>query len=121
MVVTRIGLACLLVVTLLAAVGGACGRKKHPTGRDTVESFGDGRFQVGHGARDLGLYDSENQVFFLHLRDWRKKGDLVYMVNKKGEYAVLNHVTGVMQTFPALRDVPIPYRAQCERLKRTNK
>jgi len=122
MVVTRIGLACLLVATLLAAVGAGCGRKKHRTGRDTVDWFGDGRFQVCWGQYDeVGLVDCENQVCFLDLRDWRKKGDLVYMVNKKGEYAVLNHVTGVMDTFPALRDVPLPYRKECERLKKTNK
>ncbi len=116
--VTHIALGLILCLLAGLCLPG-CERKKYPSGRDTIESFGDGRFQIGWVGESKGLSDGENELVdaIQYLCDWKKKGDWVYMVNVKGEYAVLNYRTAYYKKFKSFQDVPQPYREACEKLR----
>jgi hypothetical protein len=50
--------------------------------------------------------------------DWVEEGDWVFVVNRKGEYVVLNHCTGEVNKYGSLADVPGAYGDACGKLKR---
>ncbi len=96
----------------------------HPAGRDTVDYFGNGRFQILQGIGHQSLHDVETQntlVYIVH--DWRKAGDRVYAVGKedtKGRviYVVLNYRTGSHDVFHEIAQAPMEYRGELSKLKR---
>lgn len=110
----QIGASVLLI---LAPLG--CDNDKYPSGRDTVKSFGDGRFQIGRTPSMLFLIDmATKDNIMLDVKKWESQGELVYLVNKEGMYTVLNYRTGYHKNYPRLDDVPPEHRSYCKRLTR---
>src|SRR2546423_14909416 len=106
-----IGACCLLF---------GCERQDHPIGRDTVKSFGNGRFQIlrSYQKREH-LSDLEPTVgkeIVSHIKSWRSKGDWVYVLSKKDEYTVLNYRAGTSNTYANLDDAPGEHRDELTKL-----
>ena len=81
---------------------------KYSSGKDTVLSVGDGRFQVLHGAafrevdgvyisegNEYILYDSENDLFQRKVKEYYddKKAKRLYLIGEAG-YSVIDYKTG---------------------------
>jgi hypothetical protein len=108
------------IIALVAAFPG-CQRSKYVTGRDTVAVFGDGRFQIAHIDDEMALVDAEkkqDRVLLWDVCDWVEEGDWVFVVNRKGEYVVLNQCIGEVNKYASLADVPPAHGYACGKLKR---
>jgi hypothetical protein len=105
-----------LSVVLVAA----CGEKKdYRPGRDTLDSFGNGRIERIKVDNMKALYDhATRDTLVWKVMDWREVGDFVYVLGEDGKYTVLNYRTGVGETFGILSDVPPAYKAMASKLKR---
>ena len=63
-------------------------------GRDTVEAFGKGRFQLLRGGGIKSLYDcKEMQTIAYGITRYRKIKEKVYIVSEKEGYTILNYQT----------------------------
>jgi len=107
-------------VVLLGVLLCGCGSNgtKHPAGRDTVVSFGDGRFQILKCNRKCSLLDLETQHTIAYdIKDWKKKGEWVYVVTKAGKCAILNYQTAFSEEFDSIADVPAQWKGELEKLE----
>lgn len=102
----------VLICISILLVGCSNIPKKYPKGRDTVESFGDGRFQVLKVGPDKILYlvdESKPQfngrVVESNVSGYTRKGEFVYVVGKGG-YTVLNYKTGELRQYESLDELP---------------
>lgn len=94
-----------------------CDNDKYPTGRDTVQSFGNGRFQIGRTPSMKFLIDmATKENIMLDISDWQSQGDRVYLVNANGLYTVLNYRTGYYRNYPNLDSVDPEYIDFCKSL-----
>ena len=110
---------CVSVACCLSVVAVAGCEKKYPGGRDTVASFGDGRFQIIRLPGGRYLHDSEtSQSITGNVREWIQDGDMVYLVNGDGEYVVLNHRMGSVSKFVSIDKVPPGDRDVCGKLNK---
>ncbi|MFN2124606.1 MAG: hypothetical protein ACK2UP_14000 [Candidatus Promineifilaceae bacterium] len=77
---------------------------KYNTGRDTVEAFGDGRYQVLQLPETKVLYDlQEQQEILRHVTRWRKEGDIVYlMAGERGPFAAIYLSKGTFEKYSDL-------------------
>jgi hypothetical protein len=110
--------------------------QRYPSfGRDTVDSFGDGRFQVHRSpAGNRLLWDEEQDIALLAVTfDWREEGEHIYAYGKDGEtvrhqdghrgpsmrrvYLVVNWRTGHWTKYRRMEDVPAPHREQARQLR----
>jgi hypothetical protein len=62
--------------------------------------------------------DKEDCVLLWEVCDWVEEGDWVFVVNRPGEYVVLNHRTGEVNKYGSLADVPAAHGYACGKLKR---
>lgn len=68
-----------------------CGQEqRYPSGRDTVKSFGNGRYQVLHLPDDLEvLYDLQKQEDVVRSPlSWETRGNLAQITGNKGSIKV---------------------------------
>src|SRR4051794_37154333 len=78
-------IATLSVCLMLA--GCTTSSDYYPIGKDTRDSFGNGRFQVGDFGGSIHLFDEKlNEGVLYSLIDWRREGNWVYAVGKKQIY-----------------------------------
>lgn len=79
-----------------------CKEMKYNSGRDTIESFGNGRFQIIRvdGERKT-LYDLEKQRTIVYKAvNWKKSKDYVYILEgRNSTFVVLNLENGNVQRF----------------------
>lgn len=100
-------LLCICILFL----GTGCTPEKYPSGRDTVESFGDGTFQILRGPdRILSLRDESKpqyngRVIESNVLSYRRKGEFVYVIGESG-YTVLNYETGEVRKHTSLDELP---------------
>ncbi|GIX01684.1 MAG: hypothetical protein KatS3mg112_0621 [Thermogutta sp.] len=109
--------SCILFVSLATALMTivACEAQKYPWGRDTRDSFGDGRFQIGR------FWDGEEYVLVLmdqeplagrgivsNVRNWEARGNFVFVVDEAGKCWKLNFRTGELVSYERVRDVSDP-------------
>jgi hypothetical protein len=126
-------LSCCLMVRALAAPHVP---QRYPSfGKDTVDSFGDGRFQVlrsPDGKPGLCDYEQSDELLAVAY-DWRETGDWIYAFGKDGEqvlhkdkysgpslkrvYLVVNWRSGRWTKYGRLEDVPPKHREQLGELK----
>jgi hypothetical protein len=101
----------LLIALLILPLAGGCGKAKKKKlflpSNETVEQFGDGRFEIRRtGSRQM-LYDSKSaRPLFPDVRAYLEEDDWVYTVNIKNEYCLLNTESGDYTVFRGLNDVP---------------
>jgi hypothetical protein len=85
----RTQIALALAIAMPYLIG--CEPERFPSGKDTVASFGDGRFQILRGiAMDgphaLDLCDVENsELIASSIRDWRQKRGMVFTIDYDGK------------------------------------
>ena len=97
----------------------------HPYwGRDTVEGFGNGRFQIVEHHVPWLLDNKTGQAippynFGCMLAGWRRRGDWVYALTDSGWYVVLNYRTGVSHLYSSLQSVPVRHRVKMRNLRRS--
>ncbi len=85
---------------------------------DRIESFGDGRFEIGHvGHGEKALVDAENQVTFVDVGSWASTGSWVYLRSHGGKYGVLDIDNATLVVYGALADVPERHRSACAKLR----
>jgi hypothetical protein len=105
-------LIALMILPL--ATGCAKGKKKKlflPS-NETVEQFGDGRFEIRQTESRQTLYDSKlARPLFQDVRAFREEDDWVYTVNIKNQYCLLNTESGDCSVFRGLNDVPEEHKA----------
>jgi hypothetical protein len=92
-------LGSLLVIVVASLLWG-CSDQKYPWGRDTMDSFGDGRFQVVRGPTRLFLYDWEKHDSVVsYVKTWTSTAEFVFLVDGKGNCWKVNYKTGVATSF----------------------
>jgi hypothetical protein len=93
---------------LAFSIGGAaifllgCEHQKHPWGKRTRDSFGDGRFQIVRVARppNLLLFDCERKDPVVeHVKNWAKRSVYVFVVDDAGKCWKVDYRTGVVVSF----------------------
>jgi hypothetical protein len=89
-----------------------CKQKKYHSGRDTVESFGDGRFEIGRlSGEKLVLGDAENRTAgFMDVYKYKTKGNWVFASSEEDTFAVLNYETGDYTMYKDINFVPDDYK-----------
>ena len=98
----------------------ACSRVKNPPGRDTIDTFGDGRYEIlRSGTQGRIMYDSQTQTTIS--RDviaWKRKGTLVYAISSDPErFILVDYTSGIVRKHERLEDVPLPEREVLERIE----
>ena len=74
-----VSIACLLSIL-------SCQGKKYPAGRDTFDSFGDGRFQILRRTVHV-LFDSKAGVAVASpVQDYSTESDTVHILVRGGSY-----------------------------------
>ena len=104
-------LIALLVLCLAAGCGKAKKKKLFLPSNETVEQFGDGRFEVRRTESRKALYDNRSaRPLFQDVRAYLEEEEYVYTVNIKNEYCLLNTETGEWTVFHGLNEVPEDHR-----------
>ena len=82
-----------------------CEEQKYPWGRDTEESFGNGRFQILGGStgvkpEEVLLYDNETRTIVVHfVENWTVMSEHVFLVDTNGKCWRVNYRSGVVASF----------------------
>ncbi len=110
-------LTCIGIIVVSCLLG--CEAKVYTIGKNTIEAFGDGRFQIAKAARTVFLADrKEDKRIVEGVVDWLREGDWVYVLDRDSQYTILNYRTGEHDTFTTLREVPKPHRGVARRLEK---
>jgi hypothetical protein len=105
------GYICFLVCLHLDG----CESKEYPSGKDTIASLGDGRFEVarmthkdkGGYKRVRSLEDNEKfRALLWDISEWYRFDPWVVAIGADREYVVLNYRTGVHNSYSALAKAP---------------
>jgi len=106
----------ILLPCILTSLG--CGvEQRIPVGRDTVDSFGDGTYQVLRSPDRKVLFNCEHQRTILDdVKAWRRSGDDVYARGAYGQMVVLNVVSGREKSSRNLKDFSAKEQAILESL-----
>ncbi len=92
--------------------------QRYAPGRDTVRSFGDGRFELVDCDNTLTLMDLETQHNCVwDVVKWNTKGHYVYTIDRQGSYGLFDYSTGAFFGYPNLDAVPYEHRSMMRSLK----
>jgi len=96
----------LLIVTPIIIFFGCSQDYEFPPGRDTVEIYGDGTFQILSGPTSNGLYNNETQedIEFIVYK-YKEIKHWVYVIGESG-YTILNYQTGEIKKYKKMDDIP---------------
>ena len=108
----------VMPLVIVCCIG--CGaNQKHPVGKDTVESFGDGTYQVVRVLGQQVFVDIEHQRELVHdVKAWRRSDDDVYVLGADGQMVVVNLVSGHQKSSKRPQDFSEKEWAIFERLRR---
>lgn len=102
-----------LFISIIVFIGFSCTEQKYPSGRDTVESFGDGRFQILWAPSKIkALHDGQTQETIVKdVKIWSKEGEFLYIVGTGEQlFTVLNYTTADVQQFSVPDKIPDNYK-----------
>lgn len=111
----------LMIIGLgLAFASFSCQEKRFPSGRDTFESFGDGRFQIGTVADNiLVLDDAKTRTTIVYgVKDYTKAGDRVFVLGTDGTYTILDFITGEYHHYRTISEAPQDTKKRLSKLSR---
>jgi hypothetical protein len=120
------GRAILLAVALLCLVSGAsCGnvRKKKaivylPT-QETVEQFGDGRYELAATGRGTILRDiKSSRTLLAQVVGWLEDNGRIYLKGQDGTFLVLDPDADSWESYRTMDDVPEEDREAASRIPR---
>lgn len=84
----------LLVCLSIIFVAVACKKTKYPSGKDTIESFGDGKFQISKTpSRFVLINEKTNEFLESNIYRYKEIKPFVYIIGESG-YLILNYETG---------------------------
>ena len=106
-----LGIAAAALFTLFG-----CEQQKYPWGRDTVDSFGNGRFQIGRTPTMLVLSDREGSVVVNNVKNWKAKSGYVFLMDGNGKCWKVDYRTGEVLSFERANAVETPDRKVFEKL-----
>jgi hypothetical protein len=116
--IDKIGMNVAIICGVLLLTGCQSEKIVFPPNRDTVELFGDGRFHIGKSANVYSLYDCKtHETIAFDIRDWCKRDDLVYTLDKKGVCRLVNYRTGDKREYASIELAPPEHRIVFERLQ----
>jgi hypothetical protein len=82
-----------------------CEQQKHPWGRDTKDSFGNGRFQILRSPTNIGRpelflhdYEAHTQVVRF-VKNWAVKSGYVFLVDANGKCWKVDYQTGAVASY----------------------
>jgi hypothetical protein len=105
-------LIALLILPLVTGCAKAKKKKLFLPSNETVEQFGDGRFEIRRTESRQTLYDSKlARPLFQDVRAYLEEDDWIYTVNIKNKYCLLNTESGDCSIFCSLNDVPEEHKA----------
>jgi|tagenome__1003787_1003787.scaffolds.fasta_scaffold20931234_2 hypothetical protein len=82
----------VLIICLITIVCGCSKDYKYPSGRDTIEIYGDGRYQImrsGSSSKTLMNVETQEDIE-QNVYKYKEIKPLVYVIGKKG-YTILNY------------------------------
>lgn len=82
---------CFSILLFFLLIG--CDKQIYPSGRDTIKSFYDGRFQIVHLGEDTHVLvdNQENINIAMDIKDWNFLKDKLYLYDSRLEaYVVLD-------------------------------
>lgn len=95
-------------------------KMRHPIGRDTVKSFGDGTYQIQRlsiDKRNELVNLDESQTIINDVEKFRQAHQKVFVIGD-GQYVVLTYEEGIIEIYDNLQDIPDNYKKQFEKLLR---
>ena len=100
-------LIALVILPLLTGCVKAKKKKLYLPSNETIEQFGDGRYEIRQTGSRQALYDiKQARPLFQDVRAYREEEYWVYLANIKNHYCLLNTETGDWSVFPGLNEVP---------------
>jgi hypothetical protein len=77
-----------------------CEEQKYPSGRDTKDSFGNGRFQVVRGPSRFSMCDCERRVTVVdNVKNWKARAGYVFLVDANGKCWKVDYRSGAVTSF----------------------
>jgi len=111
-------------LSMVAAIPGCGGLRKDTTGKETVETFGDGTWVIiktDSGPNlppKMHLYCPElDQTLLRDLVDWRLEGDWVFAVGEDGGFALLNVWTNDRSKYKTIEEAPVWFQPAFRKLR----
>lgn len=111
---------CLAIFTIIIT-GCQHVEEKHPSGRDTVKSFGDGTFQLQRkgSSKTIVLYDLSKSPPYSAIdtiKAYKTKKNTAYLIGMK-YYIFVDIAKNVVTLYESIDQVPSEYRAIFESLE----
>ena len=97
-----------------------CERAEYASGRDTLQAFGRGRFQLLIlGGKQKLLYDLKLQrTLVSDVKSWQIDDDLLLILSVGAQrFTILNVETGGLQHFQVISEIPQLQRGKFEKLQ----
>ncbi|MEC2078686.1 hypothetical protein [Metabacillus fastidiosus] len=96
----------LLIINFLLIVSGCSSDYRYPPGKDTVDIFGNGKFQILSGTGDNNFMNVETQEDIeLYVYKYKEIEPLVYVIGESG-YTILNYQTEKVKKYKIIDNVP---------------
>lgn len=88
-----------------------CGTDKYPMGRDTVKSFGNGRYQILYIGKDKCLMNVETQsTIVLQVAKFRTRGTKLFVTGKDGKFTILDYKNDEYKIYDDTNSLPEEYK-----------
>jgi hypothetical protein len=89
----------MLLVLIITIISGCSDAYRYPPGKDTVEIYGDGTYQILSGPTSNTLANIETQEDIeLVVYKYKEESPLVYVIGESG-YTILNYQTGKIKKY----------------------
>lgn len=105
---------------ILLVLFAGCRDVKYPSGRDTIKSFGDGRFQVLRvKGNKRTLYDvQQQQTIARSVEKWKVvENHICTLDHASGAFVVVDLKTGICRQYGNVENAPVELRSALEALR----
>ncbi|SMQ81532.1 hypothetical protein SAMN05444673_4365 [Bacillus sp. OV166] len=95
----------VLIISLITIISGCSNDYKYPPGKDTVEIYGDGTYQILSG-ETMTLANVETQeIPEENVYKYKEVKPMVYLIGESG-YTILNYQTGKIIKYKNMDEIP---------------
>ncbi|MEH7336451.1 hypothetical protein V7161_27885 [Neobacillus drentensis] len=99
-----------ITINLFMIISGCSNDYKYPPGKDTVEIYGDGTYQILSVGTSNTLYNVKTQEDIEKVvYKYKEKKPSVYVIGESG-YTVLNYQTGKIKKYIKMNEIPTKQR-----------
>jgi len=109
----KIGIKMFRIISVTLVVFASlfigCREVKYKTGRDTIRSFGDGRYQILSMSGTQVLYDIKQQKEILRdVTNWLKSDEeIILIAGHRGPFAVIHLDSNIVDNFLDIKATPV--------------